>query len=38
MLGAIGRPLIFVSSIAVLFGAYEQNGLHLLSTRFRPDT
>jgi ABC-type arginine transport system permease subunit len=25
-----GRPLIFVSSIAVLFGAYEQDGLHAL--------
>jgi hypothetical protein len=27
MLGVIGGPLIFVSSIAVLFGAYEQDGL-----------
>ena len=30
MLGVIGGPLIFVSSIAVLFGAYEQDGLHPL--------
>jgi hypothetical protein len=30
MLGVIGGPLIFVSSIAVLFGAYEQDGLHAL--------
>jgi hypothetical protein len=28
MLGVIGGPLIFVSAIAVLFGAYEQDGLH----------
>src|SRR3954465_9003911 len=28
LLGVIGGPLIFASSIAVLFGAYEQNGLH----------
>jgi hypothetical protein len=30
MLGIIGGPLIFVSSIAVLFGAYEQDGAHFL--------
>ena len=30
MLGVIGGPLIFVSSIAVLFDAYEQDGLHML--------
>ncbi len=30
LLGVIGGPLIFVSSIAVLFGAYEQDGLHAL--------
>ena len=30
MSGLIGGPLIFVSSIAVLFGAYEQDGLHFL--------
>ena len=30
MLGVIGGPLIFLSSIAVLFGAYEQDGLHAL--------
>ena len=29
-LGVIGGPLIFLSSIAVLFGAYEQDGLHAL--------
>ena len=29
-LGVIGGPLIFVSSIAVLFGAYEPDGLHAL--------
>jgi hypothetical protein len=28
MLGVIGGPLIFVSSAAVLFGAYEQDGAH----------
>jgi hypothetical protein len=28
MLGVIGGPLIFVSAILVLFGAYEQDGLH----------
>lgn len=26
MLGVIGGPLIFLSSIAALFGAYEQDG------------
>jgi hypothetical protein len=30
MFGVIGGPLIFASSIAVLFGAYEQDGLHAL--------
>ena len=30
LLGVIGGPLIFASSIAVLFGAYEQDGLHAL--------
>jgi hypothetical protein len=30
MLGVIGGPLIFVSAIAVLSGAYEQDGLHAL--------
>jgi hypothetical protein len=30
LLGVIGGPLIFVSAIAVLFGAYEQDGLHTL--------
>jgi hypothetical protein len=28
MLGVIGGPLIFVSAIFVLFGVYEQDGLH----------
>jgi hypothetical protein len=28
MLGLIGGPLIFASSIAVMFGAYEQDGTH----------
>jgi len=28
LLGVIGGPLIFVSAIFVLFGAYEQDGLH----------
>ena len=33
LLGVVGGPLIFVSSIAVLFGAYEQmEGLHVLFT------
>jgi Domain of unknown function (DUF4386) len=30
MLGLIGGPMIFASAIAVLFGAYEQDGLHFL--------
>ena len=30
MLGVIGGPLIFASSIAVLFGVYEQDGPHAL--------
>ena len=30
VLGVIGGPLIFLSAIAVLFGAYEQDGLHAL--------
>ncbi len=30
MFGLIGGPLIFASSIAVLFGAYEQAGAHFL--------
>jgi Domain of unknown function (DUF4386) len=30
MLGVVGGPLIFASSIAVLFGAYEQDGAHFL--------
>ncbi len=30
LLGVVGGPLIFLSSIAVLFGAYEQNGAHVL--------
>ncbi len=30
MLGVVGGPLIFVSAIAVLLGAYEQDGLHAL--------
>lgn len=30
LLGVIGGPLIFLSSIAVLFGAYEQGGAHTL--------
>jgi hypothetical protein len=30
MFGVIGGPLIFVSAIAVLFDAYEQDGLHAL--------
>jgi hypothetical protein len=38
MLGLIGGPLIFASSIAVLFGAYEQTGgpHFLLARRARP--
>jgi hypothetical protein len=30
LLGVVGGPLIFLSAIAVLFGAYEQDGLHPL--------
>ena len=30
LLGVVGGPLIFASAIAVLFGAYEQDGLHVL--------
>ena len=30
-LGIFGGPLIFASSIAVLFGVYEQDGAHLIS-------
>ena len=30
LLGVIGGPLIFLSAIAVLLGAYEQDGLHAL--------
>jgi hypothetical protein len=30
MLGVIGGPLIFLSAIAVLFGAYEQDGAHVI--------
>jgi hypothetical protein len=30
MLGVIGGPLIFLSSIAVLFDVYAQDGLHAL--------
>ena len=30
MFGLVGGPLIFASCIAVLFGAYEQDGLHFL--------
>ena len=30
LLGVVGGPLIFASSIAVLFGAYEQDGAHVL--------
>ena len=30
MFGVVGGPLIFVSAIFVLFGAYEQDGLHAL--------
>jgi hypothetical protein len=30
MLGVIGGPLIFASSIAVLFGAYDQSGAHII--------
>jgi Domain of unknown function (DUF4386) len=30
MLGVVGGPLVFVSSAAVLFGAYDQDGVHFL--------
>jgi uncharacterized protein DUF4386 len=30
MCGVVGGPLIFASAIAVLFGAYEQDGAHFL--------
>jgi hypothetical protein len=30
MFGVVGGPLIFASAIAVLFGAYDQGGLHFL--------
>ena len=30
MLGLIGGPMIFASAIAVLFGAYEQDGAHFV--------
>ena len=30
LFGLVGGPLIFASSIAVLFGAYEQDGAHFL--------
>ena len=30
MFGVVGGPLIFASSIAVLFGAYEQDGAHFV--------
>jgi Domain of unknown function (DUF4386) len=30
VLGLVGGPLLFVSAIAVLFGAYEQDGAHFL--------
>ena len=30
LLGVVGGPLLFLSAIAVLFGAYEQDGLHPL--------
>ncbi len=30
LLGVVGGPLIFLSSIAVLFGAYEQDGAHMI--------
>ncbi len=32
ILGLIGGPMIFASSIAVLFGAYEQTGAHFLAS------
>jgi hypothetical protein len=30
MFGLVGGPLIFASAIAVLFGAYEQDGAHFI--------
>ena len=30
MFGVVGGPLIFASAIAVLFGAYEQDGAHFI--------
>jgi hypothetical protein len=30
LLGVVGGPMIFLSSIAVLFGVYEQDGAHFL--------
>jgi hypothetical protein len=30
ILGLVGGPMIFASAIAVLFGAYEQDGVHFL--------
>ncbi len=30
LLGVVGGPLIFLSSVAVLLGAYEQSGIHVL--------
>ncbi len=30
LLGVVGGPLIFASAIAVLFGVYQQDGLHVL--------
>ena len=30
MFGLVGGPLIFASAIAVLLGAYEQDGAHFL--------
>ena len=32
LLGVVGGPLIFLSSIAVLFGVYEQDGAHAIFT------
>ncbi|MBJ7353277.1 MAG: DUF4386 domain-containing protein [Thermoleophilaceae bacterium] len=32
MLGVIGGPMVFASAIFVLFGVYEQDGLHALFT------
>ena len=32
MFGLVGGPLIFASAIAVLFGAYEQDGAHFFSS------